>query len=253
MCFNTMRHATTYFVFFLLFTATAAAQLRFDAVEKDFGDLRPLEQRSIEFTAYNDGSETIHIAEPRPSCGCTATILAQSILEPGDSTVIGVRFHAGPGMIGPMSKTIAVGVLENGSERSVATLRIKVRIIGDVVYEPGMLRFTSVIGDTIRLVLTLKSNTTKTVLLENVSAAMLAYVDTSAGNAYVVENVQTRPFTDFKIQLDDAEIHAGDSTELILVLIPTEKGQINGSIRIPIPNSELRVPVSGVVLRTRAP
>ena len=43
------------------------------------------------------------------------------------------------------------------------------------------------------------------------------------------------------------------STLLTLVMIPEQKGQINGSIRIPIPNSELRVPVSGVVLRTRAP
>ncbi|MDT8323724.1 MAG: DUF1573 domain-containing protein [Bacteroidota bacterium] len=248
-----MRYRLLHILIPLLVAATAQAQLRFDAMEKNFGDLRPLETRSLEFRVYNDGAEPVHIAKPRPSCGCTATILERAELASGDSTVIEVRFHASPGMIGTMTKTIGIGLLENGTERSVATLRIHARVVGDVVYEPGMLRFESVIGDTVRLVLTLRSNTAKAVRLENISAAMLAYVDTSAGNAYSVANVQARPFTAFRLALGDDLLHAGDSTELTLVMIPEEKGQINGSIRIPIPNSELRVPVSGVVLRTRAP
>lgn len=248
-----MRYGILYILTVILLTVTAQAQLRFDAMEKDFGDLRPLERRSLEFRVYNDGASRVHIAEPRPSCGCTATLLEQSALDPGDSTVIEVRFHASPGMTGTMTKSIGIGVLEGGAERSVATLRIHARVVGDVVYEPGMLRFESVIGDTVRLRVTLRSNSGKTVRLENISAAMLAYVDTSAGNAYQVENVQTRPFTAFRLLLEDDVLHAGDSTELTLLMIPEEKGQINGSIRIPIPNSELRVPVSGVVLRTRAP
>jgi hypothetical protein len=248
-----MRNIALHIVLFILLGSAALAQLRFDAMEKDFGDLRPLERRSLEFRVYNDGTASVHIAKPRPSCGCTATLLEQSELAPGDSTVIEVRFHASPGMTGTMTKTIGIAVHEDGTERSVATLRIHARVVGDVVYEPGMLRFESVIGDTVRLVLTLRSNTGKTVRLENISAAMLAYVDTSAGNVYRVENIQTRPFTGFRLSLADELLHAGDSTELTLVMIPEQKGQINGSIRIPIPNSELRVPVSGVVLRTRAP
>ncbi|MCB2206632.1 DUF1573 domain-containing protein [bacterium] len=238
----------------LFFSSFAAqAQLRFDALEKDFGDLRPLETRNMEFRVYNDGATTVHLAEPKPSCGCTATILEHSELEPGGSTVIGVRFHASPGMMGPMTKSIAISTLEEGSPKHAATLRIHARVIGDVIYEPGVLRFSTVIGDTVQMQLVLISNTDHDVPLRDITASMLAYVDTSEGNTYRVANVQTRPFTAFHLEKEAEEVRAGDSTIVTLTMIPGEKGQINGSIRIPIPNAELRVPVTGVVLRTRAP
>jgi hypothetical protein len=248
-----MRYSIPISLLLVILSIPMSAQLRFDAMEKDYGLMRPLEYKSLDFRVYNDSPVAVHLAAPRPSCGCTATILERAELAPGDSTVIGVRFHAAPGMMGPMSKTIAIGLLEGGAERTVATLRIHARVIGDVIYEPGMLRFTGVIGDTVRLPLSLRSNTSKTVRLDNISTALLAYVDTSEGNTYHVENIQTRPFTSFDVSVANKEIAAGDSTELILVIVPEEKGQINGTIRIPIPDGELRVPVSGVVLRTRAP
>ena len=253
MCFHSMRTTITITLLLVLCSLPLSAQLRFDAMEKDYGVMRPMEYKSLDFRVYNDGPVAVHLATPRPSCGCTATILERAELAPGDSTVIGVRFHAGPGMMGPMSKTIAVGLIEDGGERNVATLRIHARVIGDVIYEPGILRFSGVIGDTVRLKLALLSNTAKTIRLDNISAALLAYVDSSEGNTYHVENIQTRPFTSFTVTLANREIAAGDSTELVLEMVPEEKGQINGTIRIPIPNGELRVPVTGVVLRTRAP
>ena len=240
-------------LFLVAFSAVALGQLRFDATEKDFGDMRPMQSRSLEFRVYNDGHRQVRLAEPRPSCGCTATLLEDAVLEPGDSTVIGVRFSASPGMMGSANKTIAINVIENGEEKHAATLRITARVVGDVIYEPGLQRFSAVVGDTVRLPLTLKSNAARTVTLDNISASLLAYVDTSAGNTYDVQHVQTRPFTAFTLSLASETLPPGDSTELTLVLLPGEKGQINGSIRISLPNAELRVPVTGVVLRTRAP
>ena len=116
-----------------------------------------------------------------------------------------------------------------------------------------MLRFESVIGDTVHTALKLISNSDKAVRIKDVSAALLAYVDTTEGNKYNVDAVQTRPFTDFDIRTEAQEIAPGDTTTVYLTLRPGEKGQINGSMRIPIPDGELRVPVVGVVLRTRAP
>jgi len=105
----------------------------------------------------------------------------------------------------------------------------------------------------VRLELTLKSNSDRTVHIENFSAALLAYVDTTEGNTYNVDAVQTRPFTNFDLRVTDQEIPPGDSTTVILTARPLAKGQINGTLRIPIPDGELRVPVVGVVLRARAP
>ncbi len=248
-----MKYLSIVILIVLVASPLAAQQVRFDALEKDLGDIKPLGSASAEYVVYNDGPGTLLLADPKPSCGCTATILDRHELAPGDSAVIGVRFHAAPGMMGPMSKTIAVRARENGGERHIGTLRVRVRIVGSVIYEPGMLRFECVIGDTATLELTLKSRSDHPARIENLSASLLAYVDTTEGNTYHAETVQTRPFTDFDLRILEQEIPPGDSTTVILTVRPLAKGQINGSLRIPIPDGELRVPVVGVVLRTRAP
>jgi hypothetical protein len=240
-------------LFALLAAPLFAQQVRLDATEKSFGDMRPLENRSLSFTVYNDGPGVAHLAQPRPSCGCTATILSNAELAPGDSAQIEVRFNAAPGMIGSIDKTIALSLHEDGGQRQIATLRIHARVVGDVIYHPGLLHFASAIGDTVVLQLTLLSNSVKPVKIENISVSILAYVDTTEGNKYHVEQVQAWPFTNFDMRLETSELLPDDSTRLYLTLRPTEKGQINGAIRIPIPDGELRVPVNGVVLRTRAP
>ncbi|MBN1448777.1 MAG: DUF1573 domain-containing protein [Bacteroidetes bacterium] len=242
-------------VFVLLFAAASlcAQQARFDATEKDLGEIPPLSSARTEFVLYNGGAEVLHLMDPKPSCGCTATLLSNSELAPGDSAVIGVRFSAAPGMMGPMSKTIAIRAQQQGGEVHLATLRINVNIVGSVRYEPGMLRFDAVVGDTVRLALRLYAKGDASIPLRDVSAALLAYIDTTEGNKYHVDVVQTKPFTAFDFHIPASEIAPGDSTEIFLTLRPEHKGQINGSLRIPIPDGELRVPVVGVVLRTRAP
>lgn len=237
----------------LLALPLAGQQVRFDALEKDLGDIKPLSSASAEYIVYNDGPGTLLLADPKPSCGCTATILDRHELAAGDSAVIGVRFQAAPGMMGPMSKTISINAREDGGERYLGTLRVNVRIVGSVIYEPGMLRFETAIGDTMQLELTLISNTDRDVHIENVSASLLAYVDTTEGNTYHVDAVQTRPFTNYDLRVTEQGIPPGDSTTVILTVRPLAKGQINGSLRIPIPDGELRVPVVGVILRTRGP
>lgn len=254
MCSSYMKALLILGITFLCGTAASYSQeVRFDALEKDLGDIRPLTSASTEFIVYNERGDTLLLSQPKPSCGCTASVLDRTDIPPGDSAVIEVRFSASPGMMGQMSKTIAVRERTEHGLHDLAKLRIKVRIVGDVVYEPGMLRFESVIGDTVRLELKLISNTRKTVHITNLSASLLAYIDTSAGNKYRVENVQTRPFTDFDLSIASEEIAPGDTTLVYLTLHPDSKGQINGSIRIPIPDGELRIPVAGVVLRARAP
>ncbi|PLX30987.1 MAG: hypothetical protein C0600_06865 [Ignavibacteria bacterium] len=249
-----MRLFIRHIVIFLLFsTGLSAQQLRMDALEKSFGTMRPLERRTLTFTVYNDGPVTAHLGQPRPSCGCTATMLSNSTLAPGDSAVVEVRFHAAPGMMGQIAKSVSMDLHEESGTTTFAVLRIRGSVVGDVIYSPGMLRFTAVVGDTVRLQLTLSSNTDKPVRLQSLSASLLAYVDTTAGNRYHIDQVQSRPFTAFDLHLEAEQLMPDDSTRLYMQLRPTEKGQINGTIRVPIPDGELRIPVSGVVLRTRAP
>jgi hypothetical protein len=247
-----MRRLPTIAVILISFISVSQAQpLRVDALDKTFGEMRPLEQRSLTFELTNIASDTIFLGAPKPSCGCTASVLDNSVLAPGASTQVSVRFHAAPGMNGSINKSVTLGGRVGGMEVQLAVLHVHAEIVADVKFEPGMLRFSSVIGDTVILEATLLSNTDKAVKLENITAVITAYVDTSEGNIYHVESVQSRPFTDFTLVLNSEMLEAGDSLRLMLTLYPREKGQINGTIRIPLSDTELRIPVVGAVLRQR--
>jgi hypothetical protein len=238
-------------LFLLSVTLPAQQLLQVDAPEKSLGEMRPLDRRAVTFTLLNAADDSIFLGEPKPSCGCTATMLDRSTLAPGDSARLSVQFHASPGMVGPVNKSVTLYGRIRGVEQKFAVLRIHGEIVGDVKFEPGVLRFTAVIGDTVLLEALLRSNTDAAVSLENMSAAITAYVDTTAGNIYHVETVQARPFTAFTLSPQSAILEEGDSLKVVLVLHPQEKGQVNGTIRIPLKDTELRIPVVGVVMRQR--
>ncbi|MFA6232809.1 MAG: DUF1573 domain-containing protein [Bacteroidota bacterium] len=235
----------------LLAGALPAQHLRVDALEKEFGEMRPLDQRTLTFVLTNIATDTIFLGKPKPSCGCTATVLDKSVLSPGDSTQLSVQFHAAPGMNGTVNKSVTLNGRVGGMDVRLAVVRVRAEIVADVRFEPGILRFSAFIGDTVKLEAILHSNTNKPVKIENISAAITAYVDTTEGNKYRIEQVESRPFTAFTLTPETGLLEAGDSTRLTMILYPQEKGQINGSIRIPLSDTELRIPVVGVVLRQR--
>lgn len=251
-CYSGMRKLS-FIAFFLIFLPilSQAQPLRVDAMDKSFGEMRPLDRRSLTFLLTNTVSDTLFLGEPKPSCGCTASMLDRSVLAPGDSARLSVSFHAAPGMIGSINKSVTLNGRVSGMDVKLAVLHVHAEIVADVKFTPGMLRFSAVIGDTVLLEAVLLSNTDKAVKLENLTAAITAYIDTTDGNIYHVEQVQAHPFTAFSISLDAEMLEAGDSARLTLTLIPQEKGQLNGTIRIPLSDTELRIPIAGAVLRQR--
>ncbi|MDX9759009.1 MAG: DUF1573 domain-containing protein [Bacteroidota bacterium] len=247
-----MRRSSILLVLLVQLVSVVSAQgLRVDAEEKAFAPMRPLERRSLTFTLFNDATDTLHLGAPRPSCGCTATMLDRDVLAPGDSAHVSVAFHAAPGMNGTVAKSVSIYGIFGTEERRLSVLRVRAVIETDLVCEPPVLRFETVIGDTVRLTLLLRSNSEQAVRIGRPSAAITAYVDTSAGNTYHVERIQARPFSAVTIEPEHEAVEPGETSRLLITLVPTEKGQINGSIQIPLPNTMLRIPVIGAVLRQR--
>lgn len=236
---------------FGLSSHASAQVLRVDAMEKSFGEMRPLDRQHLTFVVYNEASDTLHLDAPRPSCGCTASMLDRSILAPGDSATVSVEFHATPGMIGSVNKSVSMYGRVGLSHGRLAVLRVHAEIVTELKYEPGALRFSAVAGDTVRLDVTLRSNTDHPVRLENITAALTAYVDTTEGNTYHVDRIEAQAFSDLRIDLAHDVVEVGDSTRLLITLYPKEKGQINGSIQVPLRDTVLRIPVIGAVLRQR--
>lgn len=246
-----IRYILTVILVVGLSSHAGAQVLRADAMEKSFGEMRPLDRSSLTFTLYNEAGDTLHLDAPRPSCGCTASMLDRSVLAPGDSATVSVEFHAAPGMIGSINKSVSMYGRVGASHARLAVLRVHAEIVADLKYDPGTLRFSAVIGDTIRLEVTLRSNTDLPVRLENITAALTAYIDTTEGNTYHVDRIEARAFSDLRIDPASDVIEPGDSTRLFVTLYPKEKGQINGSIQVPLRDTMLRIPVIGAVLRQR--
>lgn len=244
-----MRHAFTVAILLLYASALGAQVLRFDAETVDFGTVKPGTTQHAVFRFVNDGQDTLRLLDPRPSCGCTAALLSSSVLAPGDSGSISVDFRASVGMFGSTTKTISVYSGATGKEERLALLRITADVVGDLRFEPSTLRFRTVAGQAETLRVTLSSDVDTPLRLDNVSASLLAFVDTSAGNAYHAESVRSEPFTGYELLVDVAELPPRESTDLLLVVRPEYKGQINGMLRIALPRSEIRIPVTGVVLR----
>ncbi|MBR9977478.1 MAG: DUF1573 domain-containing protein [Bacteroidetes bacterium] len=236
-------------VVLLLLAGSAVAQpLRVDALEKDFGEIGPFDQREMLFTLYNASDELIQLGMPRATCGCTATMLDNSTLHPGDSTQLSVIFRAAPGMVGKQRKSVVIYGRVGQEEQQLAVLRVHVEIATDVKYEPEMLRFSAVAGDTVTLHATLRSNTDTAVPLEHPSVIITAYVDSTEGNVYNIGHVAAQPFHDFSLELESRLLGAGETTRLTLTLYPRDKGQLNGTVRIPLTDTELRIPVVGTVI-----
>ncbi len=246
-----MRFSRYLFLLLVLSAATALSQpARFNELTHDFGEMKQNEARSTTFTVYNTGPETLNLTPPRASCGCTAALLSQSEVKPGDSARIAVEFRSGVVMLGFVSKTIRIGHMANGQDHELATLRISAEVVGDLRFEPGMLQFRNVIGDTVRMEVVLRSNSSDTVHLGDITPGLTMYVDSSEGNTYRIDKVVSIPFEDVLVTPSVGSIAPGDEGMLTVVFTLRHKGQINGAIRVGLDKSEIRIPVVGVVLRS---
>lgn len=236
-------------VFLLMSSLTTGQTLRFDEDAKNFGQIRSGNRAKLTYTFYNTGADTIRLLDPKPSCGCTAVVLKNRLLAPGDSGTLGVEFHAARGMYGRVSKRVTMYGEFYGEKLKLGMVQVKGSVVGDLKYEPGMLRFETTTGTPVSVEATLISNTDKTMILDNISVDLLAYIDTTAGPRYHADKVISRPFTDYTLELEHEELAPGDSTRVKLELRPMEKGQINGAIRVGLGSTDMRIPVVGVVIR----
>lgn len=79
----------------LIAAAAAAGQSGFDIVGGktfDFGELFTVIPISRELTIRNSGDDTLDITNVSGSCGCTGTLLSNSHVPPGDSTILKITF-----------------------------------------------------------------------------------------------------------------------------------------------------------------
>lgn len=225
-----------------------AQPMQFDTMIRDLGELKQTDAREVQFAVYNTGSDTLYLGQPRAGCGCTHVRLLKKVLAPGDSSVLSVTYTTGPHMLGEITKTIELGQMLGTQEIGVQKLRIRAEVVGSVRFSPDRLAFRATIGDSVRLRLSLSSNSAETAEIRMITPVLTAFVDTSQEKNYRADRVVSEPFEDLILTPSAESVAPGMTESVEILMMPTKRGQITGFLRITFPGSEIRIPVTGVVL-----
>jgi hypothetical protein len=79
-----------------------------DTSGSDFGSIPNIGYHEHTFTLRNDGDSMLHISAIVPACGCTAASLKDSLVPPGHSTDLLIRFEEKNHWPGGFSKEVAI-------------------------------------------------------------------------------------------------------------------------------------------------
>lgn len=102
----------------------------------DFGTLYRGDRIEKKLTIKNDGSDTLRIANVSASCGCTAAMLSEKIIAPGDSGSLNVGFNS-ENFSGKVQKNVTL--TSNDPQNPTLQFRFGVNIIEELSLDPRTL------------------------------------------------------------------------------------------------------------------
>ncbi len=204
-------------------TALAAPSLEVEAASFDFGEISQGEKVRHVFIFSNVGDETLMIDRVRSSCGCTAALVSDKILEPGETGEVQANFDS-TRFSGSVSKTIYL--YTNDPVYPTKQLYVKGKIRELVSIKPTQVNFGTVAP---------KLPVQAKVVVRN------------QGKETMTLGTPRSTAPELVVKMEDAPFEVG--TEIAIDLKLTAKpGQqrFSGYILVPIeggPQKELRIPV----------
>lgn len=112
--------------------------LSLDSTVYDFGTVAQGAKVVHDFEIRNTGKADLVILRVAPSCGCTATQLANPIIKPGSSEKVRVTFDTS-GFIGDKTKTVLIA--SNDPQNPEKLVSLKGRVVTTYAVEPSRLDF----------------------------------------------------------------------------------------------------------------
>jgi hypothetical protein len=119
-------------IVFFLFASTSILWAQFEPkavihpMTYDYGKIVQDSVVTTIFVITNEGNDILKINDVKTSCGCTAVVVGENELKPGESTEIEVSFDS-KGRTGKQNKTITVST--NDPDNSI----IKLTFTGNVI------------------------------------------------------------------------------------------------------------------------
>jgi len=210
----------------------------------DFGSINPIDQVEHTFVFRNNCTNVVEIKQARASCGCTAAIVSEKIVQPGSEAKIRVAFTPPRGSMGHVSKTVSVFLQDETKPHTV--LQFSANVISDLDINPKYLQLTSAeIGVPVIAKTTVVNKGTEAIDFAELQLSLTSYADTSkeAGGM----STAMYPLKSGKVIPSKLRLAPGESHDVYVSVIPEFKGQINGHIYFKSEKTENYVQVFGVV------
>ncbi|MBL7999810.1 MAG: DUF1573 domain-containing protein, partial [Candidatus Kapabacteria bacterium] len=154
----------------------------------------------------HDGNQTLNIKDVKPGCGCTATKIDKDVLKPGEVGMVDISLNV-PGATGGITKTVTV--TSDDPNNGTKILYLKAEVVRAISTSLPYLAFNDLnIGKKSVTKITVKNNSTETVVFENFEAT----------NGLLLN------------QKKKIELKAGAEFELEGSYIPTAEGYFNSMV-----------------------
>jgi hypothetical protein len=158
------------------------------------------------FQITNTGDQPLLISQVRTSCGCTAALLSDSLIEPGHKSEIKVDFNPS-GYVGDVTKYIYV--MSNDPANQMTTLQLKMHISYALRSNPDFIIFPNpVVG----------KPDTSAVTLTNISNETVEITGVETNSEEISSHV------------DETSLKPNESTRLQLYLVGEKAGPFYGEI-----------------------
>jgi hypothetical protein len=207
----------------------------------DFGEIEQTDTVEHTFVFENTCDEDVEIAYARASCGCTAAVISDKLLAPGEQARIHVKFTPTRGSRGRVSKVIRVHLTDSEKEHTV--LRISATVISDIDIQPSYIQLKDLTaGERVSTKSTITNTSDRAILVETTGVNFLAYITDSATGGQT-----TRQMDGGTVSPTEMRLAPGEQQDFTIEVTPMAPGQFNGSVGLKIGQSAGVIYVFGVV------
>jgi hypothetical protein len=174
----------------------------------DFGTLYRGERIEKKLTIKNEGNDTLNIANVSASCGCTAAMMSEKIIAPGDSGTLNVGFNS-ENFSGKVQKIITI--TSNDPQNSALQFRFGVNILEELSVDPR----TLIIREAKK-----NENVSTTLKIKNTSKSPISLLSWSSENKNV------------SMELPQEPLQPSEETTLTIKYSCKEAGYVNSTFDI---------------------
>lgn len=207
----------------------------------DFGKIEQTDTVEHTFVFENTCGENVEIAYARAACGCTAAVISDKLLAPGEQARIHVKFTPTRGSRGRVSKTIRVHLTD--SEQTHTQLRISATVISDIDIQPSYIQLKDLTaGERVSTKSTITNTSDRAILVETTGVNFLAYITDSETGGQT-----TKQMDGGTVSPTEMRLAPGEQRDFTIEVTPMAPGQFNGSVGLKIGQSAGVIYVFGFV------